>query len=537
MENRFFKPLIIAVFVAGAFSACTKKLDLTPTNGITAANVYSTATGYKQAFAKVYGSFALTGNAGPAGNGDIQGIDEGTSDFFRLYWKAQELSTDEAVVAWGDPGIQDFHRMNWTSDNPMLKGLYYRSFYQITLCNDFINQASDANLASRGITGADADNIRQYKTEARFIRAYQYAVLMDLFGNPPFATEKDAIGSFLPKQISRSGLFTYIETELKDIETSLPAAKSNEYGRADRAAAWSLLARIYLNAQVYTGTAKYGEAITYAQKVIGAGYNLVDDYRWLMRADNQKNTSEFIFTINYDGQKTQGYGGTTFLAHASLGGSMNAGDYALDYAWAGIRTTKSLSNLFPDVTGTQDTRAEFYTNGQSKEINDLTVFTDGYGVNKYVNRARPTTANNLITGAAGSNQTFADIDIPVFRLAEMYLIYAEAVTRGGSGGDMVTAVGYINKLRQRAYGNTSGNILTSQLTTDFLLDERARELYWEGFRRTDLIRYGKFVESNYLWPWKGGVKDGTSVGSFRKLYPIPSSDVSSNVNLTQNPGY
>lgn len=537
MKNTFLKPFLVAAFMAGAWVSCTKKLDLIPTNGITAANVYSTTAGYKQAFAKLYGSFALTGNQGPAGNGDIQGIDEGTSDFFRLYWKAQELSTDEAVVAWGDPGIQDFHRMNWTSDNPMLKGLYYRSFYQITLCNDFVNQASDATLAARGITGTEADNIRAYKAEARFLRAYQYWVLMDLFGNPPFATETDAIGTFLPKQISRADLFTYIESELKAIESLLPAAKANEYGRADKAAAWALLARMYLNAQVYTGAAKYTEAITYAQKVIGAGYTLAADYRWLMRADNQQNTNEFIFTINYDGQKTQGYGGTTFLAHASLGGSMNAGDYGLDYAWAGIRATKNLTNLFPDLTGAQDNRAEFYTNGQNKEINDLTVFTDGYGVNKYVNKTRPTTANMLTSGSAGSNQTFADIDFPVFRLAEMYLIYAEAVVRGGTGGDLVTALGYINKLRQRAYGNTSGNIIPTQLTADFILDERARELYWEGARRTDLIRYGKFVEGTYLWPWKGGVKDGASVGDFRKLYPIPSSDVSSNVNLKQNPGY
>lgn len=536
MQHTFYKPLVLVAFLAGAFASCTKKLDLTPTNGITAANVYSSPAGYKQSFAKLYGSFALTGNSGPAGNGDIQGIDEGTSDFLRLFWKAQELTTDEAVVAWGDPGIQDFHRMNWTSDNPMLKGLYYRSFYQITLCNDFINQASDANLASRGITGADADAIRKFKSEARFLRAFQYWVLMDLFGNPPFATENDAIGSFLPKQITRANLFTYVETELKAIEAELPNARANEYGRADKAAAQALLARMYLNAQVYTGTARYNDAIAYASKVIGGGYTLVNDYRFLMRADNQLNASEFIFTINYDGLKTQGFGGTTFLAHASLGGSMNAGEYGLDFAWAGIRTTKNLNRLFPDANGAIDKRAQFYTNGQNQEINDLTVFTDGYGVNKFVNKGRPTNAT-LTSGTNPSNATFSDIDFPLFRLPEMYLIYAEAVVRGGTGGDVTTAVTYINNLRQRAYGNTNGNINTSQLNTDFILDERARELYWEGFRRTDLVRYNRFTESSYLWPWKAGLKDGAGVADFRKLFPIPSSDVSSNVNLKQNSGY
>src|SRR5262245_22262152 len=130
----------LAIFTSSLvvlLAACNKKLDLRPVNGLTSDVVYNTPQGYKNALAKVYSSFATTGNVGPNGNGDVQGIDEGTSDYLRLFWKAQELSTDEAVVAWGDPGIQDFHNMNWTSDNPMMKGLYYRSFYQITLANEF----------------------------------------------------------------------------------------------------------------------------------------------------------------------------------------------------------------------------------------------------------------------------------------------------------------------------------------------------------------------------------------------------------------
>ena len=118
----------------------------------------------------------------------------------------------------------------------------------------------------------------------------------------------------------------------------------------------------------------------------------------------------------------------------------------------------------------------------------------------------------------------------------MYLIYAEAVKRGGTG-DVNLAIGYINLLRVRAYGNTSGNIVGTDLTLDFLLDERARELYWEGHRRTDLIRYNRFVESTYLWPWKGGIASGTSVSSFRKLFPLPSADMNANTNLIQNTGY
>jgi hypothetical protein len=522
--------------------SCTKDLDLQPTNDVTSEVVYSTPAGYKQVLAKVYGAFALTGNIGPAAPsgfpGDIQGIDEGFSDFYRLFWKAQELSTDEAVIAWGDAGIQDFHNMNWGTNNNFLRGLYYRSLYQITLCNDFIRECADDKLASRGITGTEAEKIRQYAQEARFLRAFQYWVLMDLYGNPPFVTELSPIGGPPPPQIKRADLFDYVEEELVDLEATIPA--TNEYGRATTSAVRALLARLYLNAQVYTqnpqtltpGPERFSDAAAYAKKVIDAGFTLVNEYPWLMRADNHLNKSEFIFTINYDGLRTQGFGGTTFLTHASVGGDIPAISFGVGGGWGGIRTTKNLPNLFPDITGTQDKRAQFFTTGQNIEIASQTDFRNGLAVTKYRNIRRD--------GTIGQSQDFADIDMPLFRLAEMYLIYAEAVLRGGSG-DATLALSYVNKIRGRAYGNdpnsTAGNISQGQLNLDFILDERARELYWEGFRRTDLIRFNRFVESSYLWPWKGGVSSGTGVAAFRKLYPLPSSDVNANPNLIQNPGY
>ena len=331
---------------------------------------------------------------------------------------------------------------------------------------------------------------------------------MDLYASPPFVTEASVIGGAPPPQASRTEIFNYIESELKAIEPDMPAPRTNEYGRADQGAVQALLARLYLNAQVYTGTGKYTEAITYSKKVIDGGYQLVSDYNWLMRADNNLNTSEFIFTINYDGLRTQGYGGTTFLTHACVGGDMPASSFGIGGGWSGIRTTKNLPELFPNVTGTLDKRAQFFTTNQNLEIKDLTSFKDGLAVTKYKNIKRD--------GTNGQSQDFSDIDMPLFRLSEMYLIYAEAVLRAGTGGDAATAVDYINIIRTRAYGDASGNISSGQLTLDFILDERARELYWEGFRRTDLIRFDKFTESTYLWPWKGGVSSGTGVSADQK---------------------
>jgi len=513
-----------------SFTSCKKTLDLKPTNGVTVDIAYSTPLGYKEGFAKVYGAFALTGNQGPAGQPDISTtvIDEGNSDFLRMFWNVQELSTEEAIdnASWNgntDAGLHDFHNMNWSASNPMLEGLFVRSAYQILLSNEFMRQCSDENLSKRGITGKSADTIKFYIPEVRFLRAFQYWVLMDCFGNPAFATEKDAIGASMPRQIKRAELFSYVESELKDIENTLPAPKSNEYGRADRAAAWALLARMYLNAQVYTGTARWNDAVTYSKKVIDAGYSLETNYNWLFLNDNHLCTNEFIFTINYDGQRSQNYGGTNYIVWAGSASDVGVSRVGVT-GWAGNRTTKSLPNLFPDYGGVGDKRANFFSAGRKIEVADRAA--DGFAVTKFKNLNRD--------GSLGYQQPDlgVGIDMPLFRLAEQYLIYAEAVLRGATNGNTTTALGFINALRTRA-----GNTTPFQFNLDFIIDERGRELYWECHRRTDLVRFNKFTSSSYLWPWKGNVPNGTGVEAYRDLYPIPSPEVSANKNLIQNPGY
>ncbi|HEU4471203.1 MAG TPA: RagB/SusD family nutrient uptake outer membrane protein [Flavisolibacter sp.] len=522
----------IALLAMAVGTACNKKLDLRPTNDLIADDVYRTPAGYKQALAKVYGSMALTGNEGPAGRRDIPAeiiSDEGQSDFLRMFWYLQSLSTDEA--GWTYSGNTDpvgIHQMSWSAANQTVAGLYFRSFYQITLANDFIRQASDENLASRNITGASADSIRTYKAEARFLRAFQYWVLMDLFANPPFVTETDLIGSGTPRQIKRADLFTYLENELKDLENLMIAPRANQYGRADQAAVWALMARMYLNAQVYTGTPRYTDAITYCNKVINAGYTLHPKYDELMLADNHLNTDEFIFTIRYDGTQTQNWGGTTTLTHGPAG---VPGDVSgTNGSWNCIRITHQFVDLFDAA----DVRGQFWTAGQNKIMNQLLdVPTDGYSSTKFRNKTR--------TGAVAPNRdpagNWVDIDFPLFRLAEIYLTYAEAVLRGGSGGNNATALAYLNQLSVRARPGDPNAASHAQLTLPYIINERGRELFWECLRRTDLIRFGLFTTNGYLWAWKGGIANGTSVDPKYNIYPIPSIDLSSNPNLVQNPGY
>ncbi len=501
--------------------ACNKKLDLQPINTTNADAVFSTPAGYKQSLAKIYLAMTVTGDIAT----EIV-KDDGSTGFLRQFFNLQCLTTDEG--AWNFSGDTDpigLHQMTWTSSTQAVAGAYYRSYYVISLCNNFLAQSSDDKLSAKGFAAADLANIGYYKAEARFIRAFNYWVLMDLFGNVPFADENLASGQF-PKQLQRKDLFNYVEGELKALETLLKDTRTNEYGRPDRAAAWALLARMYLNAEVYTGAGRYSDAITYANKVINAGYTLHGNYKELMLADNHLNTDEFIWTIQYDGANTQTYSGTTFLVHAPAG--VTPDTTGTNGTWNCLRMTQQFVSKF----SVQDIRGQFWTSTQQLNLDTLlNAPRNGYSSTKYRNKTR----SGAI--APSNNPTFVDIDFPVFRLAEMYLIYAEAVLRGGAGGSNAQALTYLQRLAVRARPGDANANNYPQMTLQYVLDERGRELFWEGFRRTDLIRYNQFTTSTYLWAWKGNIRAGTAVSNRYNLFPIPATDLSANPNLKQNTGY
>ena len=527
MKKIKYNKISAAVVLLGLFTAtsCVNDLEQTPITDVTSASVYKDFNNYKNVLAKVYGGFANGGQEAGGGNADINGIDGNFSQYTRQLFTMQNLPTDEAVIAWNDGTLQTIHKMTWDSQNEFIAAMYYRIYTEIAFCNEFLRNTTDAKLAENNITGSNLTEAKYMRAEARYLRALSYYHALDLFGNVPFPLEDYLPGSATPPaRITRANLFTFVESELKAVEGEMKDAKTNEYARADKAAAWSLLARLYLNAQVYTGTQRYTDCITYCNKVIAAGYSLKSSYAGLFLADNHLNNPELIFPIAFDGQKIQTYGGTTYMVHAAVGGSMPASQFGINGGWGGIRTTKAFVSLF--TGNSSDQRGNFYTSGQNLEINDLGTFTDGYGYIKY--------KNVTSAGVAGSDSAgnFVDADQPVFRLADIYLMYAEATLRGGSGGTTTQALSYVNALRTRAGAST-----VSSISTDFILDERGRELAWEFTRRTDLIRYGKFTTASYLWPWKGGVKDGKAVEDYRNLYPIPAKEIIQNSNLVQNPGY
>lgn len=520
------KIYILLVFFLGiTFTQCTD-LEVSPEDGLPDSIVFQDPDAYKSYLAKLYAAFSLTGQTGPAGDSDIAIVnDEGFTSYIRAYWKAQELTTDEAVIAWTDAGIQDLHEHSWSSQNQFVRVLYYRISLIVSIANDFLAQSTDDKLNTNGISSTDQEIIRGYRADAKFLRALAYWHALDLFRNVVLAT---SVSAGFPTQSSPQELFDFIESELIDAEQDLPDPRQGEYGRVDKAGLWMLQAKLYLNAESMIGADRYTDCIAALNKVLDAGYSLDPNYQSLFMKDNDQ-SPEIIFALNADGKNTQSWGCTTFLVHAAIGGTMTDSDYGVADGWAGLRTTSALIDKFPDVTGDIDSRAIFYTDGQSMEINDLREFTDGIAVPKWT--------NTNMAGDAGSDLTHPDTDFGMFRLGDTYLMYAEAIRRGGQGGDISRALTLVNDLRQRAYGDDSGNISESELTLPWLLDERARELYYEGHRRVDLVRYGLLTGGDYLWPWKGNVKEGRATESFRDIFPIPASDLLANPNLNQNDGY
>lgn len=507
-----------AVAVMG-FSSCTGDLDVTPIdpNMNTSDKALTSASDYLSFLAQLYTGFATSGSYGPDGDCNISGIDGGMSQYMRGLYHLNELTTDESVCGWNDQTLQDLHNMCWTTEDVFIEAMYARIFYQISMCNEFLRQAN--------ATSVEVPDMEEYKAEARALRLYCWLHAIDMFGNVPFADETSSVGSEMADQMSRSELFNYIVEEAEDLLSSssaLAEPKQNQYGRADKGLVKMILAKLYLNAEVYTGVAHYDDCAEVLLDLTSDGYSLHSDYQELFLADNNNCTDEIIFAIEQDGIYIQSYGCTNYLIFASTGGEMDPAAVGISSGWGGLRMTPEFYDLFESG----DERALFYTETQQRDVDDITDFTNGYAFMKFKN------INS--DGTQGQASGFVDTDWPVYRYADVLLMLAECAYRGASNITADQGRAYLNEVRARA-GLSA--LSSSEFTADNILDERACELYQECFRRQDLIRFNKFTTSDYLWQWKGGVKNGTSVSSKYELFPIPNSELMSNSKLSQNSGY
>ena len=529
MKANYFKPILSAALVVAATLgnvSCINDLDISSIDPQS-----SSSFDQAGAFVKQYAMLGLTGQKGLAGSPDLDGQDEGESGFYRTVFNCNELSTDECIWVWQDNvDIPQFTGLSWNSSSQRTEWVYVRLGYDITQFNFFLDQ-------TEGLT--DAESLRQ-RAEVRFLRALHYWYFIDLFGKAPF---KEHFSNDLPVEKGGKELYDYIQTELAEAEADMYEPGEAPFGRADKAANWLLRARLYLNAEVYTGTADYQNAKTYADKVINSGaYQLCNDYRLMFMADNDENEEamkEIILPIRQDGMKTRNYGGSTYLVCGARTGGMpymgttngwscivarNAlvykffpnkdvpmipedvevpaqadlpNDAAID-AWDaqyGVRTVDI-------VEAAGDDRAMFYSGaGGGKRTMDpsaINSFQSGLSIVKW--------QNIRSDGRSTSHTEYPDTDIPLFRLAEAYLTRAEANFRLNDTNAALQDI-----LTLRSHRGCTTQPQANEIDEMYILDEWAREFYLEGRRRSDLVRFDCFTTDKYLWDWKGGVKEGKSV--------------------------
>lgn len=529
MKNMKFK-IIAFLSMSILITSCESDLDVKPT-GLTNQTVeqfYAQPGAYEQALAGVYGNLSLTGTNG-AGSSNLGGIDAGTSQYSRVLWYMQNLSTDEVVWSYeNDPGVREIQKNIWVASNPIIRGMFSRGMFQVALVNEYLRQTSDSKLSSRGVTDAQLlADIQVYRAEARAIRALAYYHLMDLYGKAAFVTENDGI-DIAGQEYNRQQLFDFIESECIAILPTLKDARTNEYGRLDKSFANMILAKIYLNAEVYINAPKYQECLAKCQEIINGGYTLNSNYLNNFKADNET-SNEMIFTIQSSGATTQNYGATTIIINGQVGSlEANGAQFGVGGFGGALRLRKQFVQKFNGSQFNTDTRNTIISGSRNIEILDVLNRDQGYLLGKF--------SNISSTGAAGSNTTFVETDFPLFRLGDVFLMYAEAQMRKDNANADATSLGYLNALRLRANnGSTVGNISTANL--DYIIDERSRELHWEAHRRQDLIRFNKYSGGSYNWAWKGNAVNGVSFSSNLNVFPIPQAALQSNPNLTQNTGY
>ena len=538
---------LIYIIASVLLASCVNDLDTLPLNKTEPVSEYvygKDENAYLSGLGRLYFQFVTNDLT------DLQQMDGGASEIIRAFWSVQETTTDEAKCSWeNDAWVRALNTNTWSeTQNDAVYAVYVRTLQGIALVNEYLRQTAPERLEARGVSADLAGKIDSFRDEARFIRAYLYWMAIDCFGSVPFTTEKSPFGgAYFPQQASRADIFDFCVNELTYLmsdESDMPLPRSN-YPRADKGSAAGLLARMYLNSKVYTGVERWTEAKAVCEGIFGMGYTLCPDYAALFRGDNGENLQargEMLWTVDYNAEKTQSYGGSSYILSATLA-STDITDESRPNGqrngWAGLRVPYEFVSRYFDVSGQDyltgaydvaDKRGDvFYIKGRQESMeNALYSFMNGWSCLKFNNIPFGQTNESYLPQSA--LKSFADVDFPMIRLGEIYLIYAEACMHLGEEG---MALPKLRELSSRA-----GVEPPQQISQEFLVAERARELMWEAHRRTDLIRYGLFHTDAYRWPYKGGDSyAGQSFPEYKCIFPIPPTELATNDKLVQNPGY
>jgi len=554
---------VALVCVAAGMASCVQDLNTTPIDPNS-----STSFNADRMFTKCYSCMAVIGQSGPGEDSDVEDMDAGMSGFYRTIWYCNVLTSDEAFWIWDDAESRGFPTTNWTGSSGMTKGIYTRLNLNIKYCNHYLTY---------GPKETDEDKYRL--AEVRWIRAFHYYYLMDMFLYAPFVTTES---SDFPHYVPRHELYKWLVDELKALEVELPAQRVQPY-RVGKAAAQLLLARIYLNADVYNKQNKTWKSGQMWQKAYDAATSVIADnpqhslvntpivtdsnfvysaYQQLFMGDNDRPEimKEAIFQIYQDGLYTQSHAGANFLVAGPRYGGMNA--WGIEAEWHALRTSPTLIDKFLKPLNMDRTTAEekiFDEYEMPDVLNDDRAIFCSYGMTTPKKRNFNLSGDAQIGGEdyfynswAGLKFTgvysiaslpklsprrskdWADTDIPMLRLAEAYMIQAEALFRMGNKSGALSIIN--NEIRDRA---NAAPLL--DLDEETLLDEWSREFWFEGRRRMDLIRFGRFFGpqadmNHYHWEGRMGKPDGqaffvSGTPEYMNWFPIPDEDKGSNPNF------
>ena len=559
---------IALVCVAFGMASCVQDLNTVPIDPNS-----STSFNQDRMFTKCYSCMAVIGQSGPGENSDVEDIDAGTSGFYRTIWYCNELTTDEAWWIWNDAESKQMCQTNWEGTNTMIRAIYTRLNLNIKYCNHYLKYAT-----------SETEEDKNRLAEVRWIRAFHIFYLMDMYLYAPLITEEN---TEFPHFLPRHEIYKWLVDELNDLIVALPAQRVSEY-RVGKAAAQLLLARIYLNADVYNKYNKewnpgqmWGKAYEAASAVIndnpqhqlvGQAQKIVTDsgfvytpYQQLFMGDNHRPEvmKEALFQIYQDGLYAQSYATSMMLIGANRLKGMIA--WGIEAEWHSMRTSPTLVDKFLKpvnidretakdmVIDEYDMRAYLaddrailcsdsvntgykFTIKGNQDLGDTKYMFDCWAGCKFTGVYSTASLPEL---SPRQNPSWPDTDIPMLRLAEAYMIQAEALFRQGKSGDALNIIN--NVIRARAAANPLPSL--DEMT---LLDEWSREFWYEGRRRIDLIRFGRFFgpsSDQYRYHWEGrmGKNDmppaenspffvaGTP--EYMNWFPVPSEDKRSNPNF------
>lgn len=545
-------------FLAVVFSSC-HKLDVDVTTELTPETYPKTEAQFSSVMGPVYTALR--------------------SDYAQGFFFLQSGSTDESVLAtygadWVDGNrYLELHRHTWTKDQAHVDGGWNYLSNMIGVSNQtifIVNQSPEGSTKNTSLA------------ELKVIRSFVYFLMMDMYGNIPIDT---VYGSReLKTNTPRAQVFSFIESEVKAAIPFLKsAAGTATYGKPTRYMAYALLAKMYLNSEVYTGTARYNECIAVCDSVINAGngaqYALEPraTYLQMFYPTNGPSIKEFIFAVPYDAATSNGY-----MYHGRFDLNRNLG---IKYRYSGSTPGSNVNPILNATTGNglinnrpsgpRMTTNEFYAHfNDPNDIRNrqwltglqywddgspILVRTTNLGYDQFYTGSDPggaltyhlnltplapsrLGANSFDLGRdeiawntgyrnikfypdANSTTRNQNNDVPIFRYSDIILMKAEAIQRGGTPTLGHTALSLMNMLRAQ---RTTSSALTS-LTLDDIYAERCREMAWENWHRNDMIRFGKFENSYGLGK--------TNTDTYRRIFPIPTSALTANPNLKQNPGY